>query len=124
MPTCPLCSCSSLTTTSLYPAHIRLSHADAPGFKVCCGLQGYRRTFTNFTTFGNHIYSHDFTREDDLGHSLEVEMEPRAHEDEFSGMDEGLNCGDTNSTETQTIGDDLFTEEAQQRAAAIWILKA
>ena len=41
-------------------------------------------------------------------------MEPRAHEDEFNGMDESLNCGDANSTETQTIGDDLFTEEAQQ----------
>ena len=125
MPTCPLCNCSSLTTTSLYLAHIRLSHADAPGFKICCGLQGCRRTFTNFTTFRNHIYSrHDFTREDDLGHSLEVEMEPGAHEDEFNGMDESLNCGDANSTETQTIGDDLFPEESQQRAAAIWILKA
>ena len=51
-------------------------------------------------------------------------MEPGAHEDEFNGMDESLNCGDANSTETQTIGDDLFTEESQQRAAAIWILKA
>ena len=47
--------------------------------------------------------------EDDLGHSLEVEMEPGADEDEFSGMDESINCAGTNSTETQTMGDD-FTE--------------
>ena len=100
-------------------------HADAPSFKICCGLQGCRRTFTNFTTFHNHIYSrHNFNRENDLGHSLEVETEPGADEDESNGMDESLNCGDANSTETQMTGDDLFTEDSQQRATAVWILKA
>ena len=93
--------------------------------KICCRLQGCRRTFTNFTTFRNHIYSHhDFNREDDLGHNLEIETEPAADEDESNGMDESLNCGDANSTETQTTGDDLFTEDSQQRAPAVWILKA
>ena len=38
-------------------------------------------------------------------------------------MDESLNCRDANSTETQMTGDDLFTEDSQQRVAAVWILK-
>ena len=55
---------------------------------------------------------------------MEVETEPGADENESNDMDGSLNCGDANSTETQMTGDDLFTEDSQQTAADVWILKA
>ena len=121
MPACPLCNCSSLPTISLYLTHIRLSHADTPGFTICCGLQGCRRSFTNFLTYRNHVYArHDLNVEVDLGRSLEVEKES-GNEGDFDSME-----GGTNTTDTPTMTDDLpvVTEDSLPRAAAIWILKA
>lgn len=35
-------------------------HVNEAGFQIQCGLQGCQRTFRNFHTFRNHIYSmHD-----------------------------------------------------------------
>lgn len=59
MVTCPLCGafCSSI---SVYLSHLRLIHAHEAGFQVSCGLQGCARTFRNFYTYRNHLYSmHD-----------------------------------------------------------------
>ena len=53
---CPLCASSS-PSVSMLLAHIRLVHACDPGFHVQCGLQGYQRTFHNFYTYRNHVYS-------------------------------------------------------------------
>ena len=59
MVTCPLCGafCSSI---SVYLSHLRVIHAHEAGFQVSCGLQGCPRTFKNFYTYRNHVYSmHD-----------------------------------------------------------------
>ena len=87
MPACLLCDCSSLATISLYLAHIRLTHADAPSFTICCGLQGCRRSFTNLLTYRYHVDArHDLSIEEDLGHSLEVERES-GNEGDFDTME-------------------------------------
>ena len=65
MVTCPLCGafCSSI---SVYLSHLRLIHAHEAGFRVPCGIQGCYRTFQNFYTYRNHVYSmHDLNVLDD-----------------------------------------------------------
>ena len=91
MPVCPLCSCTSLPTISLYLTHIRISHADVPGFKIICGLQGCKRSFTDFLTYRNHVYAHHDTTEDD--------SRLRNSENENSGQNESGNEGALDSTE-------------------------
>ena len=42
--------------------HLRLIHASEEGFQIPCGLQGCQRTFNNFYTYRNHVYSmHDLS---------------------------------------------------------------
>lgn len=53
---CPLCGEYSPSITRLL-AHIRLVHADEPGFNVQCGIQGCSRTFRKYLTFRNHVYA-------------------------------------------------------------------
>lgn len=38
-------------------SHVRLIHADSPNFHVHCGLQKCSRTFKNFGTYRNHLYT-------------------------------------------------------------------
>lgn len=130
MPTlyCPLCSLP-LPTLALYVTHIRLSHADMPGFRICCTQQGCSRSFTNFRTYRNHIYAyHDFNIDEDSGRTLEHEpgsgggfhdqessIGDRFHDQETGSGDDG--------TDASTI-QDIATEESLQRAAALWLLKA
>ena len=67
MVVCPLCS-SSFATVSVFMTHLRMIHSHEAGFHIQCGLQGCKRTFKNFHTYRNHVYSlHDVsTIESDL----------------------------------------------------------
>lgn len=61
MITCPLCA-GSFSTASVFLTHIRLVHASDASFHMSCGLQGCQRTFSNFYTYRNHVYSfHDLS---------------------------------------------------------------
>ena len=53
---CPLCGEYSPSLTQLLK-HIRLVHADEPGFNLQCGIQGCSRTFRKYQTFRNHVYA-------------------------------------------------------------------
>ena len=123
MPTlyCPLCSLP-LPTLALYINHIRLSHADMPGFRICCTQQGCSKSFTNFRTYRNHIYAyHDFSIDEDNEpgngggfHDQESSIGDRFHDQETGSGDD--------RTDASTITD-IATEESLQRAAALWLLK-
>lgn len=59
MVVCSLCG-SSFNTISVFLTHLRMFHANEAGFHIQCGLQGCSRTFRNFHTYRNHVYSiHD-----------------------------------------------------------------
>ena len=61
MITCPLCA-GSFGTLSVFLTHVRLVHASDASFHIPCGLQGCQRTFRNFYTYRNHVYSfHDLS---------------------------------------------------------------
>ena len=53
---CPLCT-ACFASVSIFLSHLRLIHASEVGFQMSCGLQGCQRTFTNFYTYRNHVYS-------------------------------------------------------------------
>lgn len=54
---CVLCG---FATPSVLMTHIRMIHASEAGFHIQCNLQGCMRTFRNFHTYRNHVYSmHD-----------------------------------------------------------------
>jgi len=82
---CPLCASSS-PSVSMLLAHIRLVHVCDPGFHIQCGLQGCQRTFHNFYTYRNHVYSihgWDSTTLDATDESTDVidDMEPMQTDD-------------------------------------------
>ena len=58
---CPLCAGgNSYATVSVFLTHLRMFHANEANFQIQCGLQGCKRTFRNFYTYRNHVYSmHD-----------------------------------------------------------------
>lgn len=61
MITCPLWT-ASFASVSIFLSHLRLIHASEAGFQMSCGLQGCQRTFNNFYTYRNHVYSmHDLS---------------------------------------------------------------
>ena len=58
---CSLCT-ASFGSVSIFLSHLRLIHASEAGFQITCGLQGCQRTFNNFYTYRNHVYSmHDLS---------------------------------------------------------------
>ena len=66
MITCSLCT-ACFGSVSIFLSHLRLIHASEAGFQVSCGLQGCQRTFTNFYTYRNHVYSmHDLSGLDSI----------------------------------------------------------
>lgn len=56
---CKLCSAASHLKFNIkgYVHHLRLFHAHQADFRTVCGISGCPRSFTNFGTFINHIYS-------------------------------------------------------------------
>ena len=53
---CPLCE-SQFATISIFMTHLKLIHSNEPNFNMQCNLQGCQRTFKNFYTYRNHVYS-------------------------------------------------------------------
>lgn len=114
---CPLCTYSALPTLSLYVAHIRLNHADDPGFRISCTLQGCSRSFTNFCTYRNHLYAyHDLRAEENSSPVVE-------HDSSNEPLDDMELEESNDATGTPTI-ESIVSEDALQRAAALMILKA
>ena len=61
---------------SIFLSHLRLIHASEAGFQMSCGLQGCQRTFNNFFTYRNHVYSmHDLSGLDTTSDIASVDME-------------------------------------------------
>ena len=56
---CKLCSAASHLKFNIkgYIQHVRLFHAHKADFRTVCGINGCLRSFTNFGTFTNHVYS-------------------------------------------------------------------
>ena len=56
---CKLCSAASHLKFNIrgYIQHIRLFHAHNANFRTVCGINSCLRSFTNFGTFTNHVYS-------------------------------------------------------------------
>jgi len=53
---CPCCG-SRFATVSVFLTHLRLIHSNEAGFHITCGIQGCSRTYVNFLTYRNHVYS-------------------------------------------------------------------
>jgi len=63
-------------SVSIFLSHLRLIHASEAGFQMSCGLQGCQRTFNNFFTYRNHVYSmHDLSGLDTTPDTASVDME-------------------------------------------------
>ncbi len=99
--------------------HIRLVHAESPNFNIQCDCH---RTFVNFHTFRNHIYSHHYQHSKEKPQHLTTgqchESSPLLETDTESNADGELDLEDpalliSNDDHASTI----------QRAAALWILK-
>lgn len=54
--TCPLCA-SCFANLSIFMTHLKLIHSNEHNFNIRCNLQGCQRTFVNFHTYRNHVYS-------------------------------------------------------------------
>ena len=122
MITCPLCAGTSFPTVLKLLKHIRLTHSDNENFCIQCGLQGCKRTFTNFHSFKNHVHAfHDVSAVD--------ESQQEVHEDpttSYSGDGTGDGDGDLGD-ERLSLGasesSSQSLEESLQKSAALWILK-
>ena len=89
---------SSVLSRALYLTHIRIRHADVPGLKIICGLQGCKRSFTNFLTYRNHVYANYDNTEEDSRHTSENEnsgQNESGNEGEMVGSDVQLHKGQT-----------------------------
>ena len=103
---------------------MRLNHASEAGFHITCGLQGCQRTFVNFHTYRNHVYSiHDMSAMETTSNS--------------AGFDD-IHQNDRNSISMETEMDNLMTSDHDDsgmqfqaendqvnttRSVAIWLLK-
>ena len=107
MLTCPLCP----------GFHIRIAHADQPGFMIQCNLERCKRTFKKFSVFRNHIYALHNTGV--LDSSLSGEVQEIA-EDSLDLLDsQDKNCQPDVSASNQF----KVSEKVIQEAAGTWILK-
>lgn len=128
---CPICFEYCFKSIGNFLNHIRLVHADSPNFQVHCGLQKCCRTFKNFKTYRNHVYS--FHK--DVEKASKDSTEDMAR-DLDSGMEIGSNYGNCGLQEEENEIDPhcyslLPSPRASpkdflqiQMAAAKWILRA
>ena len=120
MLTCPLCPGFQLPKLSELLTHIRIAHADQPGFMIQCNLEGCQRTFKKFSVFRNHVYALHNTGALDSSQSGEVQGE----EAEDSLPHEQQDTGEENwQPDASASSQFKVSEEAIQRAAGTWILK-
>lgn len=60
-------------------------HADEAGFHIQCGLQGCKRTFRNFHSYRNHIYSMHDESSISTNQVVEDEANPVSDNEEIDG---------------------------------------
>ena len=113
---CPLCGEYSPSLTQLLK-HIRLVHADEPGFNLQCGIQDCSRTFRKYQTFRNHVYAIHGTciGTPHVQGDKETTEQNEGEDDVYVDL-QGVEY------DHGTLHDD-FTDDALQRAAALFILK-
>ena len=120
---CPLCAYSGAKVVADYLKHIRLLHADQPGFSIQCKLQGCRgRTYKSFHYYRNHVY--DFHA--NAFASTSAKQQSSSAPPTSPTRDPTYTCTSTDDDLcTPGFSDDTSTEIERdlQRAAALWILK-
>lgn len=125
---CKLCSAASHLKFNIkgYLQHIRLFHAHQADFRIVCGIGGCLRSFTNFGTFTNHVYSvHGGS-----SNKADCEVAPQNdgtqnedHEDE--SCDYNNHATDEYDSEQPTNHVDhqpCFTREMLQKSSATFLL--
>lgn len=117
MISCPLCGEYSPSLTQLLK-HIRLVHADEPGFNLQCGIQGCSRTFRKYQTFRNHVYAihGTCTGTPQVQGDKETTLTTEQNEGEDDVYVQGVQYD-------HDASQDDVTDDALQRAAALFILK-
>ena len=123
MLSCQICGALNLPTLSMLLSHIKIMHACEPGFSVQCNLQGCKRTFRNFSTFRNHVYTfHD--EQAAANSNLDVvDVPPLSSDvdsDNDTSCDEDVDCDQDSGLPN---AESAVSEEVLQRSAALWILK-
>ena len=114
---CPLCGEYSPSMRQLL-THIRLVHADEPGFYLQCGIQGCSWTFRKYQSFRNHVYAtHDGTTCTSTPHVEGDKDTTEQNEGEDNVYIQGVEY------DHDTLQLDDVTDDALQRAAALFILK-
>ena len=111
--TCSSCR-RTFTKISFLLAHIRIIHANNPGFKIACSANGCCRNFTSFKAFRNHVYSfHRSANDFSWG---EEESTAGVISDDADNLD-------LDDSPVDDIDDADPSEADMQRAAAMTILK-
>lgn len=132
--TCKLCSAASHLKFNIkgYIQHLRLFHAHLPDFKTVCSIHGCLRSFTNFGTFLNHVYSvHGENsrasctvipeNNSALAESHEDEDESCEDEDDNHYAEQDFECNNgqpTNDLDNQPC----FSREMLQKSSATFLL--
>ena len=98
--------------------HIRLIHADEPGFNLQCGIQGCSRTFRKYQTFRNHVHAihGTCTGTPHVQGDKETTLTTEQNEGEDYVYVQGVQYD-------HDASQDDVTDDALQRAAALFILK-
>ena len=113
MITCPLCAASAASVSMLL-THIRLVHACDPCFHMQCGLQGCQRTFRNFYTYRNHVYSmHGLDSDNSTNNTMELEAtgESVGLYDIYTGDIEPMVIDGSNHTERDQVSNEATLQE-------------
>lgn len=119
---CPSCPGTQFKTLRMLLKHIRVTHSHSSTFHMRCNFQGCKRSFHNFHSYKNHIWTfHDVT-DSELSSDRERDEESStiSDDDHFPSPDHSLGVErvDFSMEDTSTID-----EQSLQQAAATWILK-
>lgn len=54
---CPICNFTTSTLTQWF-SHLRSAHSSDPSFRVTCGIDGCKNTYSKFSSLNTHVYRH------------------------------------------------------------------
>ena len=54
---CPICDFTTSTLRQWF-SHLCLSHSKDPSFRVTCGIDGCKNTYSKFSSLNSHVYRH------------------------------------------------------------------
>ena len=52
---CPICDFTTSTLTQRF-SHLRSAHSNDPSFRVTCGIDGCKNTYSKFSPLNSHVY--------------------------------------------------------------------